>query len=305
MKIEFYHREDIDDAKWDSCIHRSINGLIYAYSWYLDEVCDEWDALVCDEYKAVMPLPRRRKWGFTYAYQPFFCQQLGVFSTTETSGDIINAFFRAIPKHFSFINIQVNVFTQPGLPGIVLKKRTNHRLPLIAVYDKLAATYNDNTKRNLKKAREAKLEAFENADPTSIIKLYTDNYAAKTPEVQAADYTRLKRLVNTAIKMGGLKAWGVYDAHNTLCAGALFLTDHKNVYYLLGGADDSGKEAGAMYALFDAFIERHAAHDLVLDFEGSDIEGIARFYRGFGAKTVNYYGLKQNLMPWWLKWLKK
>jgi lipid II:glycine glycyltransferase (peptidoglycan interpeptide bridge formation enzyme) len=183
------------------------------------------------------------------------------------------------------------------LPGIVLKKRTNHRLPLIAVYDKLAATYNDNTKRNLKKAREAKLEAFENADPTSIIKLYTDNYAAKTPEVQAADYTRLKRLVNTAIKMGGLKAWGVYDAHNTLCAGALFLTDHKNVYYLLGGADDSGKEAGAMYALFDAFIERHAAHDLVLDFEGSDIEGIARFYRGFGAKTVNYYGLKQNLMP--------
>jgi hypothetical protein len=59
-----------------------------------------------------------------------------------------------------------------------------------------------------------------------------------------------------------------------------------------------------MYAIFDAFIKKYAGHDLVLDFEGSEIEGIARFYRGLGAKPVYYYSVKQNRLPVWARWIK-
>ena len=304
MEINYLHRADIDENKWNNCIHTAYNSLIYAYSWYLDEVCDDWDALVMGDYVAVMPLPVRKKWGFTYTYQPFFCQQLGVFASSMISTIQVDTFFKSIPRHFSFIDLQVNIYSQPGNNKVNLKQKTDHHLPLITTYEKLYAGYNDNTRRNLKKAAASKITVMENADPASIIRLYKDNYASKTPEIKDHDYMRLNRLVNTAVKMGGLKAWGAYDEHNTLCAGVLILTDHNYAYYLLGGGDNYGLQNGAMHAIFDGFIKKHAGHDLVLDFEGSEIEGIARFYRGLGAKPVYYYSVKQNRLPGWIKWIK-
>lgn len=305
MEISFLQRDEIDDGKWDACIYDSFNSLVYAYTWYLDNVADDWSALVLDNYKAVMPLPQRKKWGFTYIYQPFFCQQLGVFSNAEISQEMVDAFFKAIPAHFSFVDIQANIFTKPEVGNIVTKQKTNHRLPLISTYEKLEKGYNENTKRNIKKAKKAKIELLENAEPSSIIKLYRENYGHFTPEVKEEDYQRLNRLVNACLKMGVLKAWAAFDEHNSLCGGCLFINDHKNVYYILGGATDEGKEKGALFAIFNGFIETKAGQDLVLDFEGSEIEGIARFYRGLGAKPVYYYNVQQNRLPYIIRWLKK
>ena len=38
----------------------SCNGFSFALSWYLDASCDNWDALIADDYTAVMPLPYRK-----------------------------------------------------------------------------------------------------------------------------------------------------------------------------------------------------------------------------------------------------
>jgi hypothetical protein len=67
-----------------NAIARSFNGIVYAYSWYLDIVSPGWDALVKDDYKSVMPLTWRKKYGIKYLYQPFFTQQLGVFSSDKS-----------------------------------------------------------------------------------------------------------------------------------------------------------------------------------------------------------------------------
>ena len=69
MKITYVKRDDIDTAKWDSCIARSVNGIVYAYSWYLDIVAENWDALIGDDYQAVFPLPHNVKYGISYIYQ--------------------------------------------------------------------------------------------------------------------------------------------------------------------------------------------------------------------------------------------
>ena len=47
-----YFRDElkqIDFNKYDACIAAAINSRIYAYSWYLDAVCDDWD--VCQNVK--------------------------------------------------------------------------------------------------------------------------------------------------------------------------------------------------------------------------------------------------------------
>jgi hypothetical protein len=43
----------------------------------------------------------------------------------------------------------------------------------------------------------------------------------------------------------------------------------------------------------------------MLDFEGSDIATVARFYAGFGAQQENYPVLQLNRLPWLFRWLKK
>ena len=48
-----------------------------------------------------------------------------------------------------------------------------------------------------------------------------------------------------------------------------------------------------MFLLIDHIIRQEAGKNTILDFEGSKIEGVARFYKGFGAKNHPYFILKR------------
>ena len=70
IQIRYLTNEQIDKIKWDACIDTASNGLVYAYSFYLDSMAKNWDALVLGDYEAVMPLTWNKKYGFYYLYQP-------------------------------------------------------------------------------------------------------------------------------------------------------------------------------------------------------------------------------------------
>ena len=56
MNIAYLSNKNIDKQKWDRCIDMASNGLIYAYSFYLDAMSKHWDALILNDYEIVMPL---------------------------------------------------------------------------------------------------------------------------------------------------------------------------------------------------------------------------------------------------------
>ena len=58
--IQFVKRNQLDEDKYNACISTSLQSRVYAYSWYLDIVADNWSVLVLDDYQAVMPLPWKR-----------------------------------------------------------------------------------------------------------------------------------------------------------------------------------------------------------------------------------------------------
>ena len=58
--IKYIKHKDVDKTKWDQCIARSSNGFIFAYAWYLEIVCENWDALIEGDYETVFPLPWKR-----------------------------------------------------------------------------------------------------------------------------------------------------------------------------------------------------------------------------------------------------
>src|ERR1041385_1955582 len=105
--MRFLKRNDIDAVKWNNCIASAANSLPYAFSWYLDAVAENWDALVEGDYKTVMPLVWMRKLGIKCLYQPYYCQQLGIFGrdpSKETNRELINY----IKANYKYININLN-----------------------------------------------------------------------------------------------------------------------------------------------------------------------------------------------------
>ena len=47
-----------------------------------------------------------------------------------------------------------------------------------------------------------------------------------------------------------------------------------------------------MTFLINFFIKQHACKNEFLDFEGSNIKGVKRFYKSFGAVEKNYLHIK-------------
>ena len=107
VNIKYVTYQYIDKKKWDACITAAGNGLVYAQSVYLDAMAEHWDALVMDEYEAVMPLTWNKKYGIAYLYQPFFTACLGVFGN-NISAEVVNNFLQQIPAKFRYWDIYLN-----------------------------------------------------------------------------------------------------------------------------------------------------------------------------------------------------
>ena len=110
--IKLLKHNEINKIRWDECVKKSFNGNVYALSWYLDVVHHNWDALVENDYERVMPLPSSIKFGISYMFQPFFVQQLGVFSSTQLSQETVDNFIKAIPQKYRLVQYRLNSYNK-------------------------------------------------------------------------------------------------------------------------------------------------------------------------------------------------
>lgn len=284
--ISYLTHNQIDKQRWDECLAQSPDGLIYAWSWYLDVVHPGWEALVEDDYEAVMPLAGSRKFGINYLFQPFFTQKFGVFSKKEVSEDKIEEFVEAIPDKFEFAEFRLN-----GVKGL------NHRnieLDLSPEYSVLAGNYHSNTKRNLAKAKKEGLTIVEDAQPSVIIELFRKNRGKDIKHWGDTEYERLLNLVETAKSHGKCLVLSAQNADNQIVAGAFFMMSHNKIVFLFSGSDESNKENHGLTFLLDYVIKKYSGTQNILDFEGSDNDGLARFYMGFGGEETTYTGIRFN-----------
>ena len=297
--IRYLRRHEVDEAAWNNCIDKAGNGLIYGYSFYLDQMAGNWDGLVLSDYQAVMPLPWRRKWGIHYIYQPFLTAQLGVFGN-DLSAETIASFLQAIPKKFRYWDFPLNhqnLFSATGFP---LYERMNYVLPLHQPYEVLQKNYRENIRRNIRKSKEYGCTLTTDVSLDMIVELTRFQAANIAPN----DFDAFKKLFQQQKQAGRAKAYGILSDTGQLLASAAFLFSHKRAYYILVGNHPNGRTLGASHALIDAFIHDHANQDLWLDFEGSDIRNLAFFYSSFGAKEEKYAAIRLNRLPRWISWLK-
>ncbi len=283
MQIQHLRHKSIDYEKWDLAIKQSINHLGYAYSWYLDIVSPGWEALVSDDYKYVMPLPVKRKYKIPYLTQPALTQQLGIFSKNEISEEIIQLFIKKIPYYSYQINLNECNFNSDVI------KQTNYILKTDDSYENIAQKYSKNTIRNIEKAHKNRLKIKEYLSVDEFLKLFSE----VNPDAAGPINNIYKPILTKGHEKAMIRICGAYTTENELISGlSLFFTGNRIVCLLLA-SNDNGKKTSAMFLLIDHLIETFAASDKIIDFEGSMIDGIARFYKGFGAENQPYFILKK------------
>lgn len=290
--IRYTPHSGIDKNKWDELVSRH-SDLLYPRSWWLDIVNPGWDALVEDDYVAVMPLTHRTKFGFSYLFQPSFTQQLGVFGRSDAE-----AFLSAIPKKFRLV--EINLHEKNTGPGAF---RKNHLLNLSADHDTLFRNYSENHRRNIKKAREEKFLFDTKVSADELIKFYNANQGKKYGLLPSPDEQILRALIRETVQRQCGMMVGIRDQRSEIKGAAFFVWSDKRVVLIFSASDLESKTRW-MALLLDLCIAHDAGKDRILDLEGGNEPDLARFYSGFGAKEVVYLHVKKNELPFWIRWLK-
>ncbi len=302
MSIKYLSRKDINVLKYNDCIENSEQSLLYGYSWYLDIVCDHWDVVVLNDYKAVMPIPWRKKYGIKYVYQPLWVLQLGVFSTIKNFDESV--FFDEVINHYKFVELRLN--TNNNIVKRTSKSRVNQLqyLSLENSYQAILKSFNRNRKRELKKASNALLVEKWGDLPQNLIKLFEENIGVRIKNINKKDYQRLLNLLTILISKGNGEVLSIYDNNENLVASGFFIIHKTIVTELVCATDFNNRDHGANTFLIDRALYKYHHKYTLFDFGGSSIKSIANYYKSFGANTAQYLFYKINTLPFFMRIFK-
>lgn len=304
MQIRYLNNKKIDRRRWDEIVLDSEPGLPYGFCWYLDSVSPGWDALVLNDYEAVMPLTWNRKYSINYLYQPWFTQQLGIFGPGKCDSTVVNKFLEAIPGKYRLINIRLNENNYADTGPYTYQTRKNYLLPLKIDYETLYKGFSRNCRRNIEKGRGKGLRVTRN-DSALLFAMFIKKYLSdQVNNLNSNSILILHNLCKKAIETGNGEIYTTLEPGGILQAAGFFVKSEKRLIFQVCASSPEGKASQAMACLLDHVLFRYAGSGLVLDFSGSMMPGVAYFNESFGAKPVEYKAVYLNRLPKIISWLK-
>ncbi|WP_167610337.1 hypothetical protein [Maribellus sediminis] len=288
--IEYLKHSQINKQKWDASIENSQNGLVYALSWYLDCVSPNWDALVLNDYEAVMPLTWRRKYGIKYIFVPYFTHRLGVFGSKENIEQYSTAFLESIPKSFKHIHYSFNTHNSLKHNKIKLIPNNLDLLVLNKSYSELQSNYSKNHLKNIRKAEKHNLKIEESIEVKEFCNDYIEIHTAlgKFSKYEGI-FEVFKPLCDLIDK--NIKTYCCRVKNDDETNAVIMLVIFKGRAIFHSAASLKGRENSAQYLLIDHVIRKFSDTGIILDFAGSNIKSISYRNKGFGTSSESFHSV--------------
>lgn len=267
MEIKYIQRSQIDDKKWDACISQSVNGAVFAYSWYLDLVAEQWDALVGDDYRAVFPLVYRRNLGSLSLYNPLFTRYLGLFGLLEMNSRLLQSFIDSIPGKIKRGSLIINPFNTLPATYKSVESRHTYNIDLMESRMQLAANLPGETRNNINRATALGLFVQKSLSMAQLAEFVGSHSREISTEF---NMNVLKRIMVQSTSLGMCVTYGCFTSKNELCAVGVFLKSQGKIHCLLCAQSHVGKEHSALSLLIDSVMAEYAQRPMVLEFDGSD-----------------------------------
>ena len=263
------------------------------------------DDIIYPDDSTVMPLTSRKKLGVKYLFRPLLNQQLGVFSLETPDKAIVSEFLNSIPSKYRLIEISLNKYNTKHTAEFETKSHSCYELDMISDYAAINKGYNQNTRRSIRKAEIFELLVDQNISADEFFELMKED-EGKGSEIlrRSKNKLLLKNLLENLKANESGKIMGVRNKENKLITACLLAKSHQKWFYLAPVNTPEGKEKRALFLLIDNLIQENCGQSSTLDFEGSDIPGVARFYAGFGGLPYQYPSIRRNTLRWPIKYLK-
>ena len=298
MSITYVRHADIDKEKWNRCIDNAVNGLIYGYSYYLDIMSANWNALVINDYEIVMPLTWNKKFGINYLRQPAFTQQLGIFAPSFITDDVTKEFLKKAMEAFSFAEINLNYGNEyKQAPAVWRNSVLLLNRPFIEIEK-------DFRKDFVKKIMHNNLLYDADDKVGNVISSFIKNYSNRI-HASPQDYKNLLRLYQLLKEKEQLFIRKVTAPDGQLLSIAIFLKDKRRIYYVMSITLPEGRKKESNYFLLYHVIKEFSYQNLIFDFEGSAIASIQLFFKKFGAIEESFPVVRINHLPFFIKSVKQ
>ena len=298
----YISHKNIDKAKWNYTIDNAVNGMPYGYSWYLDTVSPNWDALVSEDYKMIFPVTWRKKYGIKYLFQPLFLRYFNIYSLEKSPDSaIVNEVLSMLMEKFNFIEINLNEKIENPPAGIQTGKLMAQKIDML----KPIPLPSHSLKQNLSKAKKAGLYGYSDMPSGEFVECVGKELGKKIQELGTEEYRILKKLIDRSSSESKGIVLGIPDTQGQFYCGCYLVISHGYTITIQTFSSADGRKNGAMSFLRFNYIKSLEGKPLVVDFAGSNLPGVAEYNHYFGAEDYFYHSIKYNALPWPLRIFKK
>jgi len=303
LEINYLKNNEINFVRWDNCINTAFNGSIFAFSWYLNILCDDWHALVLGDYKYVMPIIHKPVFRKEIVFSPQLGNRLGVFTNELLTEEIVHNFFDSIPPDFSYLDYNLNKFNSFTNCLYEIKLKKIYEIDLITTYDFLKQKYSGSYQKKIQSAKANKITIVNGLLPNDFVNFITHKGSKSNPLLNKKEIAQLRMIISFALRYNLGEIYGAYSANNSLCAAAFFIKSKRKIHLLSNAQNKNGQIFNAIYLLIDRFIESHTEKNLTLNIDNIVAENRIDFLTGMSAIEYKVKNIKKNNLPWYYKLL--
>jgi hypothetical protein len=275
---------------------------IFQQHWWLDAVAPgQWAETTVTsggEVVAGLPYMIKKRHGLTILTQPPLMSTLGPWMKPadgkhgrrqHVEDEMLTELISQLPRHDLF-HQQLSPAISNGLPfhwaGFTATTRYTCRLSGLADHDAVWNGFNENARRQIRKAgkhlavrTDLGLEAFYEVNAETF-----ERRGVPVPY----DFAELSRLDAACVDRDARRMFFAVDASDRVIASVYLVWDRNAAYYLMAGYREDEIRGGPSLLVWEALKFASTVVD-TFDFQGSMIESIDRFFRGFGATRVPFF----------------
>jgi lipid II:glycine glycyltransferase (peptidoglycan interpeptide bridge formation enzyme) len=251
-----------------------------------------------------MPWVLKKRFGVKVICQPALTQTLGPWLEASQPGtkyakrlarekDLMEALIDQLPSY--------DVFRQSFAPEITnwlpffwrhfcQTTRYTYRISLLAELQAVWSQFQPKVKTDIRKAERhgVQVERSGNIDEFLNVNELTFARQGMKPPCSRA---YVKRLFSACEQNNAGAIFLARGKDGRVHAGNLIVWNQDCAYYLMGGGDPALRNSGATSLAMWHAIQFASTVSRIFDFEGSMIEPVERFFRGFGAVQTPYFSL--------------
>lgn len=283
---------------------------VFHEPWWLEAVCSDLSygyakVFKGDQLVASMPWTlTTNRLGFTVLSQPPLTQYLGPWFSPNPKGlkyakklsrekELMTSLINQLPKYDAFSQSfapEVGNWLPFYWRGFDQTTRYTYRLNNLCNLELVWSGFQEKVRTDIRKAAKLGVSVERSSDIEAFLDVNEMTFRRQGIK---PSYSRsfVKRLFLACQANDAGTIFLARGRDGRVHAGSLLVWNEHCAYYLMGGGDPELRNSGATSLAIWHSIQFAATVSRIFDFEGSMIEPVERFFRGFGAVQSHYFSV--------------